>query len=352
MIDKNASYRPGLAAIAAVLALSSTPVMAQVALPADPAETIAPAAPAAVPAAPVQVAPVQTVQTVPATPSLPDIAVPEAAPKASNVATRNRTPERSGRSTRSVAARATAEPRTASPASTPEHMPVAIGPTAPVSHPIVTPAESVVPEQAEPAPVAISTSARTTPETDYAGWALLGGGLLLVAGGAVFALSRGSRRSPVRDGYGAADEDLFTVTPAPILPTAPMIARPVMGQPSHDRVPERDAAPVAATSVELRKVRPVAMNHDYAELAPSDRSAVLEAMVAEAPSEANPFRSRRNRLRRADFLLRTGQVTPRQGASGATEERELEPVGVRDRWSEMRFQGIQKTRISWKSARR
>jgi len=68
MIKNTIPHRSGLAAIAAVLALSSTPVFAQIALPADPvasapapASPMTPAAPPVAAQAPVAQVPVQTV---------------------------------------------------------------------------------------------------------------------------------------------------------------------------------------------------------------------------------------------------------------------------------------------------
>lgn len=356
MTNKNAPYRPGLAAIAAVLALSSTPVIAQVALPADPAAP-APAAPAPAPAmtpAPAEPqAPVQTVQSVPATPALPDIPVNDTtsakAPAHTTVA-RTEAPSAPRRS-------AVTEQRPAAPA-----------PAAKVAEPNVAPIVTPAPERAAPPTserqiTPTDTARTTTPEnaapatvardgadgSNYAGWAVLGGGLLLVAGGAAFALSRRPKRRDEVVEYDTADA--VAVHPAP-LPAAPAMA---MREPRHDLVPPR-AAPasvVASTAMKQRQPQPVALDRDYAEMPADDRRTALEAMVAEAPSDANPFHSRRNRLRRASFLLRTGQAAPRQGEYVVTEDRVPEAAAAStDRWSEMRFQGRQKTNISWRPARR
>ncbi len=72
-------------------------------------------------------------------------------------------------------------------------------------------------------------------------------------------------------------------------------------------------------------------------------------MIAEEPSEANPFHSRRNRLRRADFLLRTGQVADSDVVTAPRTQQE--PSIVSDRWSESRFGTRQNARVSWKPSR-
>lgn len=327
MIDTTTPYRPGLAAIAAVLALSSTPLMAQVALPdapADPAASApAPVAPAApVQAAPVQ-APVQTVQSVPVTPKLPDIAVPAESAAASAPAPRAERPA----ARTAVKVSAPVERVAAAPA------PAAAKPVAPKMS-----SETVSPAQIDPVTPAPVSATKVQPATSggmddamgYAGWVLLGGGLLLVAGGATFAMTRRPKR---RDEVYADTDDMVTTSAVTPVPTfAPVAATPFVAEP---------VAPVAAPVVR----QPVAAREVVADLPLDDRRAALEAMVAEAPSEANPFHSRRNRLRRADYLLRTGQVQPEAAVAEET-------APARDRWSEMSFGGKRASRFSWKPATR
>ncbi|HEX7874927.1 MAG TPA: hypothetical protein VF475_18590 [Sphingobium sp.] len=189
---------------------------------------------------------------------------------------------------------------------------------------------------ATPAPAEPQVSAQQPAAPDganYANWILLGGGLLLVGGGAAFALTRRPKRRAETDTYVTTDADARVVAAAPIVVPERALSRPV-----HDPVPQR---PVSASQVQ-RTVQPAVWQPV------GDRRAALEAMIAEQPSEANPFHARRNRLRRADFLLRTGQAGPRQGEYRVTEERQPEPVGATDRWSEMRFRGKENTRVSWK----
>ncbi|HEX7822902.1 MAG TPA: hypothetical protein VF463_20075 [Sphingobium sp.] len=162
----------------------------------------------------------------------------------------------------------------------------------------------------------------------YAGWVLLGGGLLIVAGGAAFAMTRRPKR---REEVAA-----YSVPVAPILPAPPMARQPETFTAPHVGREEPHRASIASPG-------PTAHGGIH-----EDRHAVLEALVAEAPSQANPFHSRRNRLRRADFLLRTGQVQEQTSAN--MRHAYEEPTLVSDRWSEMRMGGKQNARVSWKPA--
>ncbi|MCE7797904.1 hypothetical protein LWE61_15240 [Sphingobium sufflavum] len=175
-----------------------------------------------------------------------------------------------------------------------------------------------------------------------AGWVLLGGGLLIVAGGAAFALSRRPRRR---------HEEVvgYDVPVAPIMPAArPVPATVASVVPAQAVAPPQEHFARVAPE-EPRRARVASVDRVHSDASYDDRRALLEAMIAEAPSRANPFHSRRNRLRRADFLLRTGQAQPKDGLTAA-ERAGVEPAMASDRWSEMRFGGAQKARISWKPA--
>lgn len=194
-----------------------------------------------------------------------------------------------------------------------------------------TPAEAIsAPVNDAVAPVAAAPAERTTVQPasasgmDYAGWVLLGGGLLLVGGGAAFAMSRKPRR---RSEAYTAPEQTVSVEPVAAAP-APF-------------------APVSPEPVGVRA--PVTARHDPVVMRGDTHQAALEALIAEAPSAANPFHSRRNRLRRANFLLRTGQATPTGMADTATTQ---EAVTQRDRWTEMSFGGQRAARVSWRPATR
>lgn len=352
MIETSTLYRPGLTAIAAVLALSSTSAMAQVALP----DVAAPApAPVAAPAAPaIESAPVQTVQSVPATPRLPDIAVADAPAEAAPVARSQPAPRQRTATTAQRVQRDPAQREAVRSEAARSENAAAQGNVAPA---VAASAATAVPAAASPSPAVTPVpTAPTTASTDetapaqqsraeasasedlgYAGWALLGGGLLIVAGGAAFAMTRRPRRR---------DEAVTYEVPVTATPLAPGAFAPAPAA----RAPE----PVAETGAVLA-TQQTASRPSVAEPAQpvharayDDRHAQLEAMVAEAPSEANPFHSRRNRLRRADYLLRTGRIQDR-----------VEPVQIAqdgtaaassDRWTETRLGSRQNARVSWKPA--
>lgn len=123
---------------------------------------------------------------------------------------------------------------------------------------------------------------------DGALWAAVGAGALLLAGGVAMA-SRRRRSIPdaAVDDRGPVIES-NRVAPPPPAPQAAMAVTPASGAGTGERT-----AAVAAR-------RPTA-----AAVAGS-QAAMVDAMAAEAPSAANPFLTRRNRRRRAEFLLRTG----------------------------------------------
>jgi len=188
-------------------------------------------------------------------------------------------------------------------------------------------------EPIAPAPVATTTvQPASSGGMDYAGWVLLGGGLLLVAGGATFAMTRRPRRH-ADDDVDATSNGSTGVIPV----SAPLATAPVT--PSVE--PTRPAAVIEPQSVRA----PSMARQPNLDFASDDRIAVLEAMIAEGPSEANPFHSRRNRLRRADFLLRTGRAVADVSSKSVRPE-QIAPA--RDRWSQMSFGGQRATRLSWK----
>lgn len=152
-------------------------------------------------------------------------------------------------------------------------------------------------------------------------WLMLGGGLLLVGGVSVLALRRKSVPSRIQEA------DLEPAAEAPMAP--PVMQRPI--------VPA--AEPVAASAgysmqpPVLKRSAPVMAQPESLD----DRHAALEAMVAEAPSDANPFRTRAKRLRRAEFLLRQqagGSMAASDGARAAAST-----TAPADRWSVADFGG-------------
>lgn len=122
-----------------------------------------------------------------------------------------------------------------------------------------------------------------TTGNDALTWGLAGGALLIagVAGALAF---RRRRENGGEEGVTLhTSEGIVTVPEAAV-------------------APEREAAVFAATApfATAPATRPV--------LAPDHQHDSLEAMVAAPPSAANPFLTRRNRLRRAEFLLAQGGV--------------------------------------------
>lgn len=271
--------RPALAAIAAVLVLSTAPAMAQPAadepvvepsLPPVAAEP-APAPEAAAPAAPapVQIAPqAEVVQPVQA--SQPETAAQKTAPAP-------RAPTQTARS-----APVAATPAAPSPAR--EVL------TRPVATPAFTPAAqpSVELAAAQPAPVT-QPSAANADMDNAALWALGAGSLLFVGGLGVVALSRSGRKPvPARAGRAKAHASAASRTPV-------------------------DVQPAIAAEAAVAVPEPILVNtkasHRRAKAADSDWPE-LEEMVADAPSAENPFLTRSKRMRRAKFLLEHGEPQP------------------------------------------
>ncbi|MDX3899058.1 MAG: hypothetical protein QHC40_00825 [Sphingobium sp.] len=127
-------------------------------------------------------------------------------------------------------------------------------------------------------------------------WGLAGGALLLVG----FAVTLAFRRRRVAQEVGTAEEGVTLHTPEGIVTVPESAVMPELLTPAI-----APAAPVNTIPV----ARPVAADHQHGS---------LEAMVAAPPSAANPFLTRRNRLRRAQFLME-------RQAHGAAEP--ASPVG-------------------------
>lgn len=263
------------------MALSATPVVAQVAAPTLPETPVASAPPPAQAPAPTVVAPVlpgqaatlpaMTVTPPPPAPATPTVApqvqaprLPEAAPQRAAEARPAREAPRAQPAARAEAAPppAPVEARTEAPTATPV-----------IEQPI---AESAPPPVAEVAPA----PAEATAPDDRALWVLGTGGAILVLGaGAFLALRRRDRREEARD---IALTQEAAMAPAPLVAASPASV-------AFDR-------PIAATSVTLTP------RHA------SDQANQLEAMASAPPSEENPFLSRRNRIRRAAFILEHGHA--------------------------------------------
>lgn len=289
--------RPGLTAIAAVLALSSTPSFAQAADPAAaplvtpppvvaaPASTSAPAAaPAVQSAAPAS----GGLVTVPIRPG-PVTVQPSAAPAPILTEDTPATPViRSTARTTATRTAPVAAPRvTTAPATTAKNTATA-APT-PVSAERVAPIAPVIAPTPAPAPVAKAPAAaqQTSGNDDILPIAGAAGAAILLLGGGLYAASR--RRRPVEGEVYAVDTMDTPVTPAPEFYAAP-VAAPVMAKAS----------------------RPIAQPHGFAApgYAPvnklpsgfdTSRFGRYTQAAYQGPTADNPFLSLRRRLKRASF---------------------------------------------------
>jgi hypothetical protein len=297
MTNRTQSLRYAGSAIAAALALASTPSFAQdAAVPFQPAPEpviVIPEIPTAAPARPtIVVPPVQseTVQPVPTASAEPE---PQAAPAPAATATRTRA--------------ATPAARTA-----PEPAPRVVTPQPAAAEPVaILPAPSAVePVAVEPvAPVAINEPARAVANDDTGLLALILGGLVFLAL-AIWGFIAIGRRKSVRR-YAAET----TAKPVPVAPTpvvaesAPVAVRePVAIAPrAENRLNDPSfitrtasatsgALPHAGASVAL----PARVPADYAE-----RDALMRRMIAAKPDRANPFTDRGARTRRARLILQS-----------------------------------------------
>lgn len=287
--------RPAIAAIAAVIACPSTAALAQT-VDAAPPVIVAPTAAEPAAPTPAQTAPATAptpqvifqpstpvVQPTPA-PSAPSVTATEEAP-AARPATRN---VREAAPTRTAPAERQAPIAEARPALTPQN--TAAPAPAPVERTIAAPAPDAAPATAEP---------QTLPEeggSDTALWLLGLGALGLIAGGAYAATRR--RRGELGETADAGTAlspkgEFVAVDPAERLLTP----EEKLGR---DRVaPAPYVEPVYAKP----EPAPIAVPVVMADHSASSMAERREAMAAAAPSAENPFRTRKNRLRRANFLL-------------------------------------------------
>ncbi|HEX7782464.1 MAG TPA: hypothetical protein VF509_06630 [Sphingobium sp.] len=334
--------RPALAAIAAVLAFGSTTAFAQEAQPQVTPPAAAPAAPVMQPSAPMpQVAAPEAaapatapvVQAPPAapaasaqaplfkaqspvvqpTPPRPVMAAPapeadaapaqeEVAPKAARerVTARTGTPEAASSASSAKAPVATPTSDATPVTSAPSAAPVSMADTVP------TPAPAAV----APAPVQPADNGMS----DEAKFAIGAGVTAILAAGAAFALRR--RKGSYEDAAPVTYEPVGA--PAPIAPT-------LSQEPSVKVRPVREPVMATATSVESPYVQPAYADDEHVRPAAhaAAPSTSLEAMVAESPSAANPFLTRRNRLRRATFLLNQAET-----GNHAAPARQEKPVAA------------------------
>lgn len=283
--------RPARAAIAAVLAFSATPLLAQEVAP-----------PAAAPVAPPQIAPVMdapasvasapvmapTQPVVQSTPSVEErkaeaIAQAEAADaEAAPVPVRREQQRPAARAVASKPAPANSVAATPAPAPAPvEVVPVDPAPVAPNM------AVSIMAEPATMTPPANNEAVQATDSGEALTWGLAGGALLLIGAAGAMAMRR--RRNRAGDAAYSADEGVSLHT----------------------------GVVSAATATETGH-EPLTADAPHGSLA---------AMVDALPSQANPFLTRSNRLRRAHFLLaQQAGVTTGARTEAATAAPQAAPV--------------------------
>lgn len=294
--------RPAIAAIAAVLALQTVSASAQTtdpaAAPADPAPAPTVAAPPVI--APLQSAPAPSpsapqviyqsygpvVQPVPVTPAPVQTVTPSTKPASPKKAVFSPSPAPKA----AVAKEANA--------------PVTV---APLPQPLeATPAEpfDALPMQA--APKAPAVAAVVPDDGTEAGYWILGLGAALLVGAGSYAALRRRQVSAVAEpektmfGYKPVIEQEREIEPFvavnPVdrfkateheLAVAPLAAVKEPDEMSAAIAPASSERHIAASTPEIS----------------GDLASRREAMIAEAPSALNPFLTRKNRLRRANFLL-------------------------------------------------
>ncbi len=288
MTKQTLSAHSALTAIAAGLVLASTPALAQVTetAPADaaPAPIVVPSAqpapampgPATTVALPQITAPVATAAAVTAAaPTLPEVE-PQRSVRSEPAPARRAAPEER-RAVSEARAAPAARPATATPVFTPAPVQTApVQTAAPVSQiPLVDPTiEQTAPE---------TTATATEPSGNEALWVVGGAGAALLAGvGALVYMSR-RRRGEASDG-----ETVYA-------PIATPAQEPLLATPGFSISPAAPVSPAPATANAQNLTR-------------GDHSDDLEAMAAQAPTQDNPFLTRKSRLRRAEFILERGQA--------------------------------------------
>jgi len=300
--------RPGFTAIAAVLALSSTPLFAQDAAPVAvtppaveiTAPTTAPDAPTITTVAPeapvaVQSAPVATTTspssgslvTVPIRPggiapgfdaapststAAPAIESPtEPAPAARTTPVERTAPTTTARSTHTTAAPAVERAAPEPEAVTPPPAPVVV-PTPPVA------------ERTAPATAPVVPTAQANGGDDILPIAGAAGAAILLIGGSLFVMGR--RR---RDGRAYVADTVVT----PVEANPPVAHRPVMAAPLATPAP---ATPMAHTGAADAPSTAIPAGFDTSRFGRHTRAAY------EGPTPDNPFLSLRRRLKRASFM--------------------------------------------------
>lgn len=308
MTKTNTRSPLAMTAIAAVLAISATPTLAQevpasapAAVEAAPPIVLQPAAPAAATPAPTVVSQ-PMIQTVPAAP----VAVAEAEPSASAAA---------APAARTTTARRATATRTATTTAAAPVAASAAAPSAPVAaEPVLAP----VPDPVAATDPAVAPVATVKPVNPMPSDALIFGGLLAALGlGGAYALSR-RRRRPQDE---AVEFERPVVTPiVPVAPsaTAPAPFKPLVTAPRTPAIAqqiagERLTSPIASAPVAERRIERFAMPTGPVPQG-DERDALIEQMVDAPADKANPFTTRKARRRRAKIMLASRESELKQQA--------------------------------------
>lgn len=284
MLNKHRPHSLSAATVIAVLALSSAPAIAQ---DAAPVIDLPPAA--GVPSPPV-VAPAPPQPTI----ILPEVSAPAAASPV--VAADNAQAEPAPRSSETRQA-APARPAAAAATRTAQVAPPP--PAEPASPEAVAPIVAA-PPVAQPAPEAEPVAAPAEPETGLGAEA---GMLALLAalglGGAALLAARTRRRRP----YMTDEEAVMVeaVATDPVMPSAASPVMPAYSQYEDDHI----VAPSPSAAIPAGAIP-----------RGEERDALLRRMVAAEPDEANPFTSRKARLRRARLILQRLEREREREAAG------------------------------------
>lgn len=308
MTKHNFLTRPGMTAIAAFAALSSTPLLAQEADPLAPGNEPAPSVTSTPPVA------------VPSEPTAAPVADP-LAPAATTAATPT---ARAARTTTSRTATRTVT-RTTRPAARVAAPAVAAAPVASIAAP--APAAAVAPPMAMPEPLPPEIPVATAPVAPPVEGTALPADALPIAGAGLGALALAAAAFALRRRRRRAADDAEQLRY-----DEPAFAEPVAAEtPIADPSPSRVEAPIMAWGATTAAAATAAPVGD-GEVPPGVDPASYAAAAYRGPSADNPSLSVKKRLKRAAFfdqrekLAKAGLATPLARDAGLPEALEAPPA--------------------------
>lgn len=287
MTQKLHTARTAPAAIAAVLALTATPLAAQ---EAAPTIVLPEAAPAAAPAQPTIVLPTTAPEPAPSAVSSPVVQeVPAAeAPAAAPAATTAAAPS----------ARTAAAPQPAPRAAAPVPVAAAPLPAAPLNEVPAAPPADVAPIAAAPVEAPVEPAAVAANDGAEANTGLIAGGAVIGLGLLGLLAFRRRKHGPTEPTNEIPIVRKPRVEAEPVA-AAPQTVEPVAATPIRSDVPRRPAAATAAYGSGAL-ILPNRVPDSFEE-----RDSLLRRMVAAQPDRANPFRSPKARFRRARLIMQS-----------------------------------------------